>query len=130
MFWSNANLITNAVWAVFDSIAITITLVWGWRKARSRRNEKAAEQIKHIEKLEGKIEKIDVAEAVNKQLESFEGKFDCAIGDIKEVLSKINYAIFNAGKTGLVNKVDAIMEKQQDMSEDIAVLKARRQPRG
>ena len=49
-------------------------------------------------------------------------------------LDKIDYALFNDGKTGLVNKVDSIIEKQQSISEDVAVLKAEikpvRKPRG
>ena len=49
-------------------------------------------------------------------------------------LDKIDYALFNDGKTGLVNKVDSIIDKQQSISEDVAVLKAEikpvRKPRG
>ena len=49
-------------------------------------------------------------------------------------LTRIDYALFNDGKTGLVNKVDSIIEKQASISEDVAVLKAeikpRRAPRG
>lgn len=38
-------------------------------------------------------------------------------------LDRIEYALFNDGKTGLVNKVDALIEKQQSIKEDVAVLK-------
>ena len=43
-------------------------------------------------------------------------------------LDRIEYAIFNDGKTGLVNKVDSIIEKQSLISEDVAVLKAEIKP--
>ena len=43
-------------------------------------------------------------------------------------LDRIEYAIFNDGKTGLVNKVDSIIEKQSVISEDVAVLKAEIKP--
>jgi len=39
-------------------------------------------------------------------------------------LEKINYVLFNEGKTGLVNKVDILIENQACIKTDIAVLKA------
>lgn len=40
-------------------------------------------------------------------------------------LDRIEYALFNDGKTGLINKVDSLIEKQQHISEDVAVLKSK-----
>jgi hypothetical protein len=39
-------------------------------------------------------------------------------------LEKIHYALWNSGKTGLVNKVDDILTSQAAIQSDIAVLKA------
>jgi len=40
-------------------------------------------------------------------------------------LALINYALFNEGKTGLVNKVDILIENQACIKTDIALLKVR-----
>ena len=40
-------------------------------------------------------------------------------------LDRIEYALYNDGKTGLVNKVDALVENQQSIKTDVEVLKAR-----
>ena len=42
-------------------------------------------------------------------------------------LDRIEYALFNDGKTGLINKVDALIENQQSIKTDIAVLKAQKE---
>ena len=39
-------------------------------------------------------------------------------------LDRIEYAIYNDGKTGLVNKVDDLLENQQAIRIDVEVLKA------
>lgn len=39
---------------------------------------------------------------------------------------RIEYALYNDGKTGLINKVDALMENQQKIKTDVAVLKSKR----
>lgn len=39
-------------------------------------------------------------------------------------LDRIEYALYNDGKTGLINKVDALMENQQMIKTDIEVMKA------
>jgi uncharacterized membrane protein YvbJ len=44
---------------------------------------------------------------------------------IEKRLDKINYAIFNDGKTGLVNKVDTLIENQQQIKIDVEVMKAK-----
>lgn len=40
-------------------------------------------------------------------------------------LQKIDYALFNEGKTGLVNKVDQILDNQASMNTSIAVLESK-----
>ena len=45
--------------------------------------------------------------------------------DIKEDLNRIMYALYNEGHTGLVNKVDQLIERQQEIKIDVEVMKAR-----
>jgi hypothetical protein len=45
--------------------------------------------------------------------------------DIRGDLSKIMYALYNDGQTGLINKVDHLIEKQQEIKVDVEVLKAK-----
>ena len=45
--------------------------------------------------------------------------------ELKDQLIKINYALYNDGKTGLINKVDQLIENQQCIRVDVEVLKAR-----
>ena len=44
---------------------------------------------------------------------------------IKDDLQKIMYALYNDGQTGLINKVDTLIEKQQEIKIDVEVLKAK-----
>ena len=44
---------------------------------------------------------------------------------IEDKLSKIEYALFNDGKTGLINKVDQLIENQQLIKIDVEVMKAK-----
>jgi hypothetical protein len=44
---------------------------------------------------------------------------------IREDLGKIMYALYNDGQTGLINKVDHLIEKQQEIKIDVEVLKAK-----
>lgn len=46
------------------------------------------------------------------------------IRDELKRLDRIEYALYNDGKTGLINKVDALMENQQMIKTDIEVMKA------
>lgn len=45
--------------------------------------------------------------------------------DIKDDLQKVMYALYNDGKTGLINKVDDLLERQQQIKIDVEVMKAR-----
>lgn len=51
------------------------------------------------------------------------------LGDVKEQLTKIMYALYNDGKTGLINKVDCLIERQQEIKIDVEVIKASRRKR-
>ncbi len=44
--------------------------------------------------------------------------------ELKQQLDKIMYALYNDGKTGLINKVELLLENQQDIKIDVEVLKA------
>lgn len=45
--------------------------------------------------------------------------------ELKDKLAKIEYALYNDGKTGLINKVDQLIENQQVIKIDVEVLKAK-----
>jgi bifunctional ADP-heptose synthase (sugar kinase/adenylyltransferase) len=45
--------------------------------------------------------------------------------ELKEQLHRINYALYNDGKTGLINKVDQLIENQQCIRIDVEILKAK-----
>lgn len=47
------------------------------------------------------------------------------VEEICKRLDRIDYALYNDGKTGLINKVDALMENQQIIKIDVEVMKAR-----
>jgi hypothetical protein len=44
---------------------------------------------------------------------------------IEDKLSKIEYALFNEGKTGLINKVEELLENQQTIKIDVEIMKAK-----
>jgi hypothetical protein len=43
---------------------------------------------------------------------------------IEEKLARIEYALFNDGQTGLINKVDQLIENQNIIKIDVEVMKA------
>lgn len=45
--------------------------------------------------------------------------------NIEDKLAKIEYALFNDGQTGLINKVDQLIENQQSIKIDVEVMKAK-----
>ena len=45
--------------------------------------------------------------------------------ELKDKLTRIEYALYNDGQTGLINKVDALIENQQSIKIDVEVMKAR-----
>jgi len=44
---------------------------------------------------------------------------------IEEKLSRIEYALYNDGQTGLINKVDQLIENQNIIKIDVEVMKAK-----
>ena len=45
--------------------------------------------------------------------------------ELKDKLAKIEYALYNDGKTGLINKVEELLENQQIIKIDVEVMKAK-----
>lgn len=45
--------------------------------------------------------------------------------ELKDQLARITYALYNDGKTGLINKVDQLIENQQAIKIDVEVMKAK-----
>ena len=45
--------------------------------------------------------------------------------ELRDELNKIMYALYNNGRTGLINKVDELLENQQQIKIDVEVMKAR-----
>ena len=43
---------------------------------------------------------------------------------IEDKLAKIEYALYNDGQTGLINKVEELLENQQKIKIDVEVMKA------
>jgi len=82
MFWSNANSISNTIWATLESIVIVGTPIFFILKGQRKLDKR---------------------------------------------LDRIEYALFNDGKTGLINIVDALIENQQSIKTDVAVLKAQKE---
>jgi len=119
------NLLVNTFWAIVDSVATLIIGYFSYKKAKEYRKNKSSEKDLLIETQQDEIAKRDANDAVKVQLESLEHKFDAKFSNIEAVLAKINYAIFNSGKTGLVNKVDFMLENQNEMAIAIEVLKAK-----
>ena len=48
-----------------------------------------------------------------------------SVEHIDKRTDRIEYALYNDGKTGLINKVDALVDNQQKIKTDVAVLKAK-----
>lgn len=45
--------------------------------------------------------------------------------ELKDKLSKIEYSLYNDGKTGLINKVEELLENQHLIRIDVEVMKAK-----
>jgi cyclopropane fatty-acyl-phospholipid synthase-like methyltransferase len=45
--------------------------------------------------------------------------------ELKDKLNRIEYALYNDGHTGLINKVDQLIENQNSIKIDVEVMKAR-----
>ena len=67
---------------------------------------------------------------VHKAIEDHMAELRAELAPINEMdkrLGRIEYALYNDGKTGLVNKVDLLVENQQSIREDVLVLKVQHQ---
>ena len=45
--------------------------------------------------------------------------------ELKDTLARIEYALYNDGHTGLINKVDQLIENQNLIKIDVEVMKAK-----
>jgi hypothetical protein len=45
--------------------------------------------------------------------------------ELKDKLNRIEYALYNDGKTGLINKVEELLKNQQVIKIDVEVLKSK-----
>ena len=57
-----------------------------------------------------------------------EEHIDVMRGELAEFgrkMDRIEYALFNEGQTGLINKVDMLIERQQEIKVDVEVLKSK-----
>jgi hypothetical protein len=45
--------------------------------------------------------------------------------ELKDQLNKITYALYNDGQTGLINKVDQLIENQQLIKLDVEIMKVK-----
>jgi hypothetical protein len=45
--------------------------------------------------------------------------------ELKDQLARINYALYNDGQTGLINKVDQLIENQQAIKLDVEIMKVK-----
>jgi hypothetical protein len=97
-FWNSANTISNAIWGTVESIGIIGAFIFGFAKL---------------------FKKID------KRLDQGESNRQADNAAMDKRMDKIEYALFNAGKTGLINKVDDLLGNQQQILTDIAVIKAK-----
>jgi hypothetical protein len=45
--------------------------------------------------------------------------------ELKDKLNRIEYALYNDGKTGLINKVEELLENQHLIKIDVEIMKAK-----
>lgn len=69
----------------------------------------------------GMVAKHFIHKAIEKHIEELKNYFD----PMASRLNRIEYALYNDGKTGLINKVDALLENQQCIRIDVEVLKTK-----
>jgi hypothetical protein len=54
----------------------------------------------------------------------FGGGFKVYVNIVKK-LDRVEYALYNDGKTGLINKVDELIENQQLIKTEVEIIKVR-----
>ena len=106
--------ISNTIYGLFFvAVAIGLGL---WRLFQHGVHKSVEEHL--IEQREEfKAELAPILEALDSLCKQF--------AEVDKRTSRIEYALYNDGKTGLINKVDWVIEKQQTIGTDVAVLKAR-----
>lgn len=62
---------------------------------------------------------------IHKLIESHTSELKELIEPMANRLNRIEYALYNDGKTGLINKVDQLIENQNIIKIDVEVMKAR-----
>ena len=62
---------------------------------------------------------------VHKSVETHMNELRAEIKPLVDTTKRIEYALYNDGKTGLINKVEELLENQQCIRIDVEVLKAR-----
>lgn len=74
-----------------------------------------------------------VHKSIEKHLEELESRLNAQLKPLTELVDhidkrtdRIEYALYNEGKTGLINKVDSLVDNQQKVMTDVAVLKVKR----
>lgn len=70
--------------------------------------------------------KLGVHKAIEEHMAEIRAEL-APIAEIDKRMSRIEYALYNDGKTGLINKVDLLVENQQGIKEDVLVLKVQHQ---
>lgn len=66
--------------------------------------------------------RLGVHKAIESHMEEIRQEL-APIAELDKRLDRIEYALFNEGKTGLVNKVDFLIENQQSIKDDVLILK-------
>jgi len=122
IFWQSASTLANGFWAVLESISILIGAYFIVRKAR--KNKEIASKLLEVkaEDLQEELNSRDSRDAIKSQLEAMNTKFAEQHKAILDSLKTLNYAVFNAGKTGLKNRVDDLWEIVPKMESNIAVI--------
>lgn len=100
MSWAD---IANGVYGYFFVAAATGLGIW---RLFQHGVHKSVET--HLQELRGELQPL---------MEMLEG--------MDKRTSRIEYALYNDGKTGLINKVEALLENQQVIKVDVEVMKAK-----
>lgn len=133
IFWSSSDTVANAIWATLESIGLIGTAYLLFRKSRKTKKDAklkietdkdaaTAAVVEHESQLQDELDSRNARDAIKKQLEDFDIKYDKQNAEILGALKTINYALFNAGKTGLVNRMDEVWVVLPKLQSDIAVL--------
>ena len=72
--------------------------------------------------------KVGVHKAVEDHMKEIRADL-APLADLDKRLMRIEYALYNEGKTGLINKVDLLVENQQSIKDDVLILKHINEPK-